>query len=146
MLSFDNSENAFAGKSNKELRSSYFLFYLMNKAWLVNLGLRIMPKLIKWRFPFIKTIIRNTIFQQFVGGDTLEQTTKVAQKLGQYNVQVILDYGAEGGNDGEEGFDYATEEFTRVINYAATQNNIPFMSVKVTAIARFACDPRHAIR
>ncbi|HSY62003.1 MAG TPA: proline dehydrogenase family protein, partial [Cytophaga sp.] len=46
--------------------------------------------------------------------------------------------GAEGGNDGEEGFDYATEEFIRVINYAATQNNIPFMSVKVTAIARFA--------
>jgi len=138
MLSFDNSQNAFAGKSNKELKSAYLLFSLMNKAWLVNLGLRIMPPLIKIQFPFIKTIIRNTIFKQFVGGDTLEQTTKVANKLGQYNVQVILDYGAEGGKDGEEGFEYATQEFIRVIHYASTQHNIPFMSVKVTAIARFA--------
>ena len=138
MISFENTEYAFASKTNKELRKANFLFSLMNQAWLVNLGLKVTPFLIKWRFPFIKTIIRNTIFQQFVGGDTLEQTTKVAKKLGQYNVQVILDYGAEGGNDGEEGFDYATEEFIRVINYAATQNNIPFISVKITGIARFA--------
>jgi len=138
MISFDNSEYAFAGKSNKELRSSYFLFSLMNKPWMVNLGLRITPFLIRWNFPFIKTIIRKTIFQQFVGGDTLEQTTEVVNKLGQHHAQVILDYGAEGGNNGEEGFDYATQEFIRVINYAATQDNIPFMSVKVTAVARFA--------
>lgn len=137
MLSFDNTENAFASKTNSELKSSYFLFSLMNKAWLVNLGLKIMPKLIKWKFPFIKPIIKGTIFQQFVGGETLDKTTKVAERLAQHHVQVILDYGAEGGLDGERSFDFATKEFIRVIDYAATQNNIPFMSVKVTAIARF---------
>jgi len=57
--------------------------------------------------------------------------------LGQYNVQVILDYGVEGGDNGEAGFDHACDEFIRVIEYAATQPNIPFMSVKVTGIARF---------
>ncbi|HUM66870.1 MAG TPA: proline dehydrogenase family protein, partial [Chitinophagaceae bacterium] len=77
------------------------------------------------------------IFAQFVGGETLEETSAVAKKLGEYKVQVILDYGVEGGDDGESGFDHATEEFIRVINYAATQPNIPFMSVKVTGIARF---------
>jgi proline dehydrogenase len=52
-------------------------------------------------------------------------------------VKVILDYGVEGGDDGEEGFEHACREFIKVINYAATQHNIPFMSVKVTGIARF---------
>src|ERR1700747_2363483 len=109
MLSFDNTENAFASKTNSELKSSYFLFSLMNKAWLVNLGLKIMPKLIKWKFPFIKPIIKGTIFQQFVGGETLDKTTKVAERLAQHRVQVILDYGAEGGLDGERSFDFATK-------------------------------------
>src|SRR4029079_16065150 len=57
--------------------------------------------------------------------------------LGEYNVQVILDYGVEGGEEGESGFDHARDEFIRVINYASTQPNIPFMSIKITGIARF---------
>jgi proline dehydrogenase len=138
MISFENTEYAFANKTTKELKKSNFLFSLMNHAWLVNLGLKVMPTLIKYNVPFIKFIIRDTIFQQFVGGESLQQTTKVANKLQQHNVQVILDYGAEGGIKGEEGFNHTTEEFIRVINYAATQNNIPFISVKITGIARFA--------
>jgi proline dehydrogenase len=56
-------------------------------------------------------------------------------------VQVILDYGVEG-KQGEDSFDHATEEFIRVINYAATQTNIPFISIKVTGLARFGfCKP-----
>ncbi len=43
----------------------------------------------------------------------------------------------EGGNNGEAGFDQACEEFIRVINYAASQPNIPFISIKVTGFARF---------
>jgi proline dehydrogenase len=92
--------------------------------------------MIKWNFPFIKTVIRNTIFRQFVGGESLEETAAVADKLEEYDVQVILDYGVEG-KEGEENFDHACEEFIKVINYAATQKNIPFMSVKVTGFARF---------
>jgi len=82
-------------------------------------------------------VIRNTIFSQFVGGETLEETAAVRAKLGGYHVQVILDYGVEGGDEGEEGFDHACGEFIRVIDYAATQPNIPFMSVKITGIARY---------
>jgi hypothetical protein len=56
--------------------------------------------------PFTKTIIRKTIFAQFVGGETLQETAAVAKKLGEYHVQVILDYGVEGGDDGEPGFEH----------------------------------------
>jgi proline dehydrogenase len=136
-ISFDNTEFAFEYKSEKELKKAHFIFSSMGKPWLVKLGLKFTPSAIKWRIPFTKSILRNTIFRQFVGGETLEQTAKVADKLEEYKVNVILDYGVEGGEDGEAGFDHATEEFIKVINYAATQANIPFMSIKVTGFARF---------
>ena len=137
-ISFDNTEYAFAYKKNTDLKKAHFLFSLMGQPWLVNIGLKITPLAIRWKVPFTNTIIRNTIFQQFVGGETLEETSSVAKKLGEYHVQAILDYGVEGGDDGESGFEHSTGEFIRVINYAATQNNIPFMSIKVTGFSRFA--------
>ena len=137
-VSFDNTADAFAYKKNGELKKAQFLFSVMGKPWIVNLGLKITPLAIKWKFPFTTPAIRNTIFQQFVGGETLEETAVVAKKLNQYSVEVILDYGVEGGDDGEQGFDHATDEFIKVIDYAATQPNIPFMSIKVTGFARFA--------
>lgn len=135
-LSFDNTENAFEYKSDKELKKAAFLFSSMGYSTLVKLGTRLTPWMIRSGLP-IKGLIRNTIFSQFVGGETLAQTAAVARKLGEYHVQVILDYGVEGGDEGEEGMDHACGEFIKVIDYAATQPNIPLMSVKVTGIARF---------
>lgn len=107
----------------------------MGFPWFVQLGTRLTPFIMKTGLP-IHGLIRRTIFKQFVGGETLEETAAVGTTLGRYGVQVILDYGVEG-KQGEESFDHATEEFIRVINYAATQTNIPFISVKITGIARF---------
>ena len=136
-ISFDNTENAFAYKPDNELKKANFLFTSMGFSSLVTLGTKLTPWAIRNTLP-VKKIIRNTIFKQFVGGETLEETAAVAKQLAEYNVQVILDYGVEGGGDGESGFDHACEEFIRVINYAATQPNIPFMSIKVTGFARFS--------
>ena len=136
-ISFENTAYAFAYKKNIELKKAYFLFSIMGKPWLVNLGLKFTPLAIKWKLPFTTPVIRNTIFEQFVGGETLAETATVAKKLGEYNVEVILDYGVEGGDDGEHGFDHSTQEFIRVIDYAATQPNIPLISIKVTGFSRF---------
>src|SRR5450432_662981 len=135
-VSFENTENAFAYKSDAELKKARFLFKSMGNAFLVKWGTRLTPWAMRLKLP-IKGIIRNTIFSQFVGGETLEQTAAVARKLAAYHVQAILDYGVEGGNNGESGFDQACDEFIRVIRYAASQPNIPFISIKVTGFARF---------
>ncbi|RYZ24162.1 MAG: proline dehydrogenase [Chitinophagaceae bacterium] len=135
-LSFDNTTIAFASKTDKELRQAHWLFGIMGKPWLVQVGTRLAPWSIRVGLP-VKGIIRKTIFRQFVGGETLEQTARVAGKLAEANVQVILDYGVEG-KEGEESFEHACQEFIRVIEYAATQPNIPYMSIKVTGFARFA--------
>jgi proline dehydrogenase len=134
-ISFDNTKIAFEYKSDKDLKKARFLFSSMAKGWLVRLGTKITPWAIKAKLP-INGIIRNTIFKQFVGGETLEETSKVANTLQHYNVQVILDYGVEG-KEGEESFEHATNEFIRVIEYAASQKNIPFISIKLTGFARF---------
>lgn len=135
-ISFENTKNAFAYKTDKELKKARFLFKTMGYPFATTLGTRITPLFIKGRLPFITGIVRNTIFKQFVGGETLEETKPVAETLEKYGVDVILDYGVEG-KEGEDNFDKAAQEFINVINYAATQKNIPFISVKVTGIARF---------
>ncbi|HEX3933625.1 MAG TPA: proline dehydrogenase family protein [Puia sp.] len=135
-VSFENTVNAFEYKTNKELKKAEFLFASMGYASLVKLGTRLTPWMIRSGLP-VKGLIRDTIFAQFVGGETLDETASVARKLGEYHVQVILDYGAEGGEEGEAGFDHACGEFIRVIEYAATQPNIPFASIKITGFARF---------
>lgn len=134
-ISFDNTTNAFAYKSDKELKGAKFLFKTMEFPWFVQIGTRLTPFIMKTGLP-VHGIIRKTIFKQFVGGETLEETAEVGDVLGKYGVQVILDYGVEG-KQGEDSYDHATEEFIRVISYAATQNNIPFISIKVTGLARF---------
>ena len=135
-LSFDNTEFAFAYKSDKELRKARFLFATMGIDWLVKLGLKLTPWFIKARIP-INDLIRNTIFKQFVGGESLQETSKVARTLAGFDVKVILDYGVEG-KEGEENFESITEEFIRVIEYAGSQPNIPFISIKLTGFVRFA--------
>jgi proline dehydrogenase len=136
VISFDDTEIAFAYKTDNELKQAHFLFSSMRYPWLVKAGVKFTPLLVKGNFPFVKSMMRNTIFKQFVGGETLQETVTVAGRLEQYGVQVILDYGVEG-KDGEDNFEHACDEFIRVINYASTQHNIPFMSVKVTGFARF---------
>jgi proline dehydrogenase len=137
MISFDDTRNAFAYKSDKELKKAYRLFSLMDKLWLVKLGTKLMPLAVKWYLPFARKISRNTIFKEFVGGETLASVAVVTNKLQQYNVGAILDYGVEAGET-EATFDKAEEEFIHAIRYAATQKAIPFISIKITGIARFA--------
>jgi proline dehydrogenase len=134
-ISFENTEIAFKYKSDKELKRAKFLFSTMAKPLLVKLGTKITPFLIKANFP-INRLIRKTIFSQFVGGESLEETSNVVKKLDPFNVQVILDYGVEG-KEGEENFDRAADEFIKVIQYAATQPHVPFMSIKLTGLVRF---------
>ena len=135
-ISFENTENAFAYKSDKELKQSRFLFKTMDYPLFVPIGTRLTPLLMKTGLP-VDGLIRKTIYKQFVGGESLEDTAMVVEMLSHYGVHVILDYGVEG-KEGEANFEHAKDQFIQVIEYAATQHNIPFISVKLTGMARFA--------
>ena len=134
-LSFENTQTAFAYKSDKDLKKAKFLFNTMSYPLFVPIGRRITPFILKTGLP-IHGIIRDTIFRQFVGGETLPETATVCNLLASYGVQIILDYGVEGKQD-EADYEKAKVVFKQVIEYASTQPNIPFISIKITGIARF---------
>ncbi len=132
---FENTKTAFAYKSDKDLKKAKFLFNTMSYPLFVPIGTRITPFIMKTGLP-IHGIIRDTIFRQFVGGETLPETATICNLLGSYGVQIILDYGVEGKQD-EADYEKAKLVFKDVIEYASTQPNIPFISIKITGIARF---------
>ena len=67
-ISFDQTEYAFAYKSDKELKGAHLMFSLMGSPIIIRLGLALTPWAIKCNLQFLKTLIRNTIFNKFVGG------------------------------------------------------------------------------
>jgi len=135
-LSFDNTEIAFRYRNNKELKRAHFLFSSMSSPALTKIGTTFTKLAISWHLP-IKGIIKNTIYRQFCGGETIEETAVTAKILEPYHVGIALDYGVEG-KEGEDEFDQAVPQFIRTIEYAATQNNIPFIPIKITGFARFS--------
>mgnify|MGYP003346033902 FL=1 len=132
-LSLNNTQVAFAYKSTAELKKAGFLFTIIQSPFIVSLATKLTPILMNAGLP-INGFIRSTIFNQFVGGETLEETARVSKQLSAYGVQVILDYGVEA-KEGEENFDKVTEKILEAIDFASTQNNIPFLSIKITGIA-----------
>lgn len=132
-INFNNTEKAFAYKTDRDLKRARFLFSAMHVAPLVKLGTKITPWAIKSGLP-VKGIIKNTLFRQFVGGESLEETVGVADMLEKYNVQVILDYGVEGGEGDENKYEAEANYFIKVIQFASTRKNIPFISIKITGL------------
>lgn len=132
-LSFTNTFIAFSYKSNKELKKSYLLFSSINNPLLSKLGANIVKLALKVKIP-IKGIIRNTVFQQFCGGESINQCDSTIKKLAKYNIKTILDYAAEG-DSGELNYNIATAEILKTVEKAASSSNIPFSVFKPTGIA-----------
>ncbi|MBK8627725.1 MAG: proline dehydrogenase family protein [Saprospiraceae bacterium] len=132
-LDFSNTEIAFSNKSDKELKKTAWLFKWMNNQNLVKIGSKIGLFAIRFRLPFTETVVRNTIFPQFCGGETLLDCQSVIDKLYEYDTLTILDYGAEGKSD-EDDLDTAMEETLKAIEMAASNNSSPVVSTKITGL------------
>jgi proline dehydrogenase len=133
-LKLNNTEIAFAYKSNRELRESYWLFKLMNHASLVKIGTNAAMMALNWHLP-IKGIVKRTIYKQFCGGETIEECNKLIRKLGEFNIKTILDYGVEAKSN-EEEFDKSAEYLIKTLNYAIQDENIHIISSKLTGLFR----------
>lgn len=134
---FNNTEIAFASKSNDELRKSARLFGLMNYHWLVGVGSKLGVAAIRLHLPFIESIVKKTIFEQFCGGTTLLDSQPIIQKLYSNQVYTILDYGVEA-KETEEDFNHTMNEIIRAIEFGAQTKGVAVVSTKITGMARFA--------
>ncbi len=132
-LDFKNTEVAFSNKSDKELKKTAWLFRMMSNAGLVKIGSTLGLWGIKFKIPFTETVIRKTIFPQFCGGESLLDSQPVIDKLFEYDVMTILDYGSESKTD-EDDLDKTMEETIRAIEMAASNNSVPVVSTKLTGL------------
>jgi proline dehydrogenase len=135
MLSFNNTEIAFSGKTNKDLNRSYWLFKMMSNSSFVNIGQVLTNFAINIHFP-IKGMIKATIFKQFCGGETIQECDKAIKELGRFNIGTILDYSVEG-KETELDFDACATETIATVAKAKNNSLIPFCVFKVTGLARF---------
>ena len=133
-ISFDNTEIAFKAKSTSDLQKSYWLFKLVSNNVLVKLGPTLLKIAFFLRLP-IKSIIKNTIFEQFCGGESIKDCEGRIQSLAKYNVQTILDYSVEGESS-KENFDLTANEIIKTIERAKGDENIPFAVFKTSGLAR----------
>ncbi len=133
-LDFDNTEIAFSYKSEKELKRTYQLFSLMNKGWLVELGSLVTPIALRLRLPLVRSMVKATIFEQFVGGENIMDTQKVISLLRKYDTLTILDYGAEAKSE-ESELDAVVDEFISAVEMAASNESVPIISTKITGLA-----------
>ncbi len=135
-VSFDNTEIAFSSQSNNDLKRSYWLFRLISNPTLVSIGKILTQIALAIYFP-IKWIIKPTIFHQFCGGETVEESRKKIEELGKFNIKSVLDYSAEGKKS-EDDFDNCTEECISIIKESAHNKNIGFLVFKPTGEGRMA--------
>lgn len=132
-VSFQNTEIAFRGKTDNDLKRAYWLFKIIGYSELMQVG-KVMTQVgLGLRLP-IRGLIRSTIFKQFCGGETIAESRKTAEQLDQYNVGTILDYSVEGQED-QYSMDVTTSEILATIRAAQHDNNIPFCVFKTSGIA-----------
>lgn len=139
-LDFNNTETAFSGKSNSALKWEYWLFRVMNNSGITAVLTSLAQLTIKLHLPF-KWAIKKTVYDQFCGGETLEKTIPVIQKLESFNIGAIIDYGVEG-KENETEFERTKNELIKIIQFAKSRNTggkktVPFLSCKVTGLTPF---------
>lgn len=133
---FDDTQTAFESKSDKDLRKAHFLFKMIANPFLTKVGTVMFKIPFATEIPLVKPMIRNTIYKQFVGGETTTECLRVAKELSQYGVGSIMDYSVEG-QEREEEFDSVKNEILRLIDIAKENpREFPFVVFKPTGFGR----------
>lgn len=133
---FDNTEIAFALKSDSELERAYFLFKMISIEPLVRIGTAATNFAIKAKLP-VEGLIRATVFDHFCGGVNEEDCLTVIDKMYEKGVSSVLDYSVEG-KENEAEFDAALKITLKIINFADDRKSIPIAVFKPTGFGRFA--------
>jgi proline dehydrogenase len=132
---FNNTQVAFALKTDTELDRAYFLFKMIDNEPLVRIGTAVTNFALKAHLP-VEGLIRATVFDHFCGGTTEEDCLSVVDKMFTKGVSSVLDYSVEGKEE-EEQFDAALEMTLKTVEFAKERKAIPFAVFKPTGLGRF---------
>lgn len=136
MSIFQNTKIAFQHKTDFQLKKAYYLFRFMHYPMLTKLGNSLLNIMVKYNFPMIQTIVKQTIFEQFCGGETQEESLPIIDTMYKNKVYSILDYSVEGKQE-EKIFDETCEEIISIIKFSHQSDAMPFSVFKPTGFGRF---------
>jgi len=131
---FNNTQIAFALKSDTELDRAYFLFKMIDNEPLVRIGTAVTNFAIKAHLP-VDGLIRATVFDHFCGGVNENDCLSVVDKMYTIGVSSVLDYSVEGKEE-EAQFDAALAMTLKTIEFAKERQAIPFAVFKPTGLGR----------
>ena len=135
MSIFNDTKIAFAEKSTAQLEKAKWMFTAIKYPSLTNVGINVLNFTIKNNFPLVTDLVKTTLFEQFCGGETREQSMKVVDKMFTHHVGSIFDYAIEGKEE-EAAFDTTCEEIKENIKFAIGNPAIPFVVFKPTGFGR----------
>lgn len=128
-----DTRTAFAAMSGRDLWQAQWLFRVIGNPTLTAVGSKLSTFALALHLP-VKGLIKATIFKQFCGGETIEESLKTATRLAQSGVGTILDHSVEGQED-DEALDHTTAEILRTIEAAQKRKDIPFCVFKPSGIS-----------
>ena len=134
MINFEDTKPVFAHKSNWELKKSYYLFSILQHSFFVKIGSLLLKISFFLRIP-IKKIIKMTIFNQFCGGENIQDCSKKINELYEFGIGTILDYSVEG-KENESDFEKTKEEIIQTILFSSKNSKIPFTVFKITGLGK----------
>ncbi len=132
---FDNTETAFALKSDSELERAYFLFKMISKEPLVKIGTVATKFALNLNLP-VEGLIRSTVFDHFCGGVSEKDCITTVENLMATGVYSILDYSVEGKSEGTQ-FDATLAKVIELTHFAKNKDAMPFSVFKPTGFGRF---------
>lgn len=135
-IDFNNTEVAFKGKTSFQLQKAYYLFKIVSNKTLVTIGSALTKIALALRLP-INYFIKKTIFQQFCGGEYIQECDKTIEELSEFNIGTILDYSVEG-KDANDDLDTTAEEVIKTIEKAKSNDAIPFAVFKPSGVSKFS--------
>ncbi len=129
---FDNTKLAFAYKTDEELKKSRRLFWWMHFPLLLELGIFLTNLALKVGLP-VKGLVRNYVFHQFCGGETVSDCQGAVELLSKFGVGAILDYSVEGKST-EESYQHTEDAIMETIGASRGDTRIPFTVFKVSGL------------
>jgi len=107
-LDFRDTETAFADKTNSQLKEKYRLFRILNSPLLNSIGTGVTKFALALGLP-VEGLIKSTVFEQFCGGETIEECETKIDELSSSGIGTILDYSVEGGVRQDPGRDHSND-------------------------------------
>ncbi|MDP9955924.1 proline dehydrogenase [Epilithonimonas hungarica] len=135
MSIFNDTKLAFADKTDAQLKKAYWMFKAIEQPALTNIGVSLLNFTVRNNFPFVDGIVKQTLFEQFCGGETREESMNVVKQMFKRGVGSIFDYSIEGKEE-EEVFDAVCKEIKDIVRFSVGNPAIPFIVFKPTAFGR----------